>query len=159
MPGTVKQGSNGAAVREAQYLLARDRYLVAVDIDGTFGPHTDTAVRQFQHDRGLGIDGIVGPQTWGKLLADHAFPPPTLAVGSTGSVVQRLQQFLNLARSEFDPGAAALVEDGDYGPKTKAMVVAFQRWGGVAADGIVGLQTWAVSLHAAGQVLADQVGV
>jgi peptidoglycan hydrolase-like protein with peptidoglycan-binding domain len=64
-----------------------------------------------------------------------------------------------VARSELDPGAAALAVDGDYGPKTRAMVVAFQRWGGVAADGIVGLQTWAVSLHAAGQELADQVGV
>jgi len=39
------------------------------------------------------------------------------------------------------------------------MVEAFQRWGGVPADGVVGLQTWAVSLHAAGQVLASVVGV
>jgi peptidoglycan hydrolase-like protein with peptidoglycan-binding domain len=159
MPETIRQGSTGAAVREAQYLLARDRYLTAPEIDGVFGPHTNTAVRGFQHDQGLGVDGIVGPQTWGKLLATHAFPPPTLAEGSTGSVVERLQQFLNNGRSDFDPGAAPLVVDGSYGPKTRAMVVAFQHWGGVPADGVVGLQTWAVGLHAAGQELGDLVGV
>jgi hypothetical protein len=39
------------------------------------------------------------------------------------------------------------------------MVVAVQHWGGVPADGVVGLQTWAVGLHAADQELADLVGV
>ena len=74
-------------------------------------------------------------------------------------MVHRLQEVLNNGRSDFDPGAAALVVDGQYGPHTRAMVTAFQGWGGVSADGIVGMQTWAVSLHAAGQELASAVGV
>ena len=82
-----------------------------------------------------------------------------LQQGSSGSVVRRLQEVLNNGRSEFDPGAAALVVDGQYGRNTRAMVTAFQTWGGVTADGIVGMQTWAVSLHAAGQELAGAVGV
>ena len=36
---------------------------------------------------------------------------------------------------------------------------AFQTWGGVAADGIVGDHTWAVSLHAASATLETQVGL
>ena len=32
--------------------------------------------------------------------------------------------------------------DGNFGPQTKASVVAFQAWGAVAQDGIVGDQTW-----------------
>lgn len=38
-------------------------------IDGIFGPITDAAVRQFQQDHGLTVDGWVGPITWGVLLS------------------------------------------------------------------------------------------
>jgi len=34
-----------------------------------------------------------------------------------------------------------------------------QESGGIEADGVVGLQTWALPVHAAGQVLADLCGV
>jgi hypothetical protein len=39
--------------------------------------------------------------------------------------------------------------NGDFGPHTRASVGAFQAWGGVAVDGIVGDQTWSVSLQVA----------
>ena len=47
--------------------------------------------------------------------------------------------------------------DVNFGPYTKASVVAFQ--GGVAQDGVVGDQTWAVSLHAASATLETAVGL
>ena len=40
-----------------------------VTIDGNFGPGTETAVRQFQKNHGLGSDGIVGQKTWSALPA------------------------------------------------------------------------------------------
>lgn len=49
--------------------------------------------------------------------------------------------------------------DGDFGPHTKAAVVAFQAWGGVVKDGVVGDQTWAVSLPAASAALETAVGL
>jgi peptidoglycan hydrolase-like protein with peptidoglycan-binding domain len=49
--------------------------------------------------------------------------------------------------------------DVNFGPHTKGAVVAFQAWGGVVQDGVVGDQTWAVSLHAASATLETAVGL
>jgi peptidoglycan hydrolase-like protein with peptidoglycan-binding domain len=49
--------------------------------------------------------------------------------------------------------------DGNFGPHTKASVVTFQAWGGVAQDGVIGDQTWAVSLHATSATLETAVGL
>ena len=37
--------------------------------DGIFGQITDEAVRQYQRENALTVDGIVGPQTWSKLFS------------------------------------------------------------------------------------------
>lgn len=36
--------------------------------DGYFGPGTETSTKEFQRSEGLTADGIIGPQTWRKLL-------------------------------------------------------------------------------------------
>ena len=33
-------------------------------IDGDFGPRTEAAVRAYQSDRGVSVDGVVGDRTW-----------------------------------------------------------------------------------------------
>ena len=65
-PPTVQQGSSGAAVRLAQRLLTDYGYEPG-PVDGSFGPKTKKAVKQFQKDFGLTVDGIVGPKTWAML--------------------------------------------------------------------------------------------
>jgi len=37
-------------------------------VDGIFGPKTEAAVKAFQSAYNLKVDGIVGPQTWGKII-------------------------------------------------------------------------------------------
>jgi peptidoglycan hydrolase-like protein with peptidoglycan-binding domain len=64
----IREGSNGQAVRAAQTLL-RNKFGYSIDVDGVFGPQTDTATRDFQSDHGLIVDGIIGPQTWQALVA------------------------------------------------------------------------------------------
>ncbi|MET8575226.1 peptidoglycan-binding domain-containing protein [Streptomyces sp. NPDC005012] len=68
VPPTVSYGSTGVTVREAQCLLLALGYNVGHSgIDGVFGPGTRSAVRAFQSDYGLLVDGIVGPRTWNGL--------------------------------------------------------------------------------------------
>lgn len=57
--------STGAAVRALQAELAEEGERVA--IDGSFGKHTEDAVKAFQARHGLAPDGIVGPRTWALL--------------------------------------------------------------------------------------------
>jgi hypothetical protein len=66
---TIRKGSrNPEAVAMLQELLSRAGHPVSVD--GVFGTGTDLAVRKYQAAAGLVVDGIVGEQTWMKLLAD-----------------------------------------------------------------------------------------
>jgi hypothetical protein len=157
-PETISQGATGPTVRWAQYLLVR-RTLSDTQIDGVFGPVTKSAVEQFQGGSGLAVDGIVGPATWAALGGDGA-EPPTLTGGSHGAVVEKLQTALNEGRGDFAPSSnPVLATDGDYGPETAAAVKGAQQLGGIEVDGVVGLQTWALPVHAAGQVLANLCGV
>ncbi|GAA3310387.1 hypothetical protein GCM10020295_77370 [Streptomyces cinereospinus] len=65
---TVQSGSAGEAVTRVQRSLtaALGR---TVAIDGVYGSGTAQAVRDYQSSRGLGVDGIAGPATWGALQA------------------------------------------------------------------------------------------
>jgi len=124
-------------------------------VDGTFSPQLEAAVKAFQEAAGLTVDGIVGPLTWAALPDGR--PMPLLKEGSSGDVVRELQRVLTNGASEWGTSPQGI--DGQFGPLTKASVKAFQTWGGVASDGIVGDQTWSVSLHAASATLESAVGL
>jgi peptidoglycan hydrolase-like protein with peptidoglycan-binding domain len=157
-PSTISEGASGPTVSWAQYLLVR-RTLSYNQIDGVFGPVTKNAVEEFQQYSGLSVDGVIGPITWGALGGDNP-QPPTLAQGSSGSVVASLQTALNEGRGDFAPNSnPVLAVDGDFGPITASAVKGAQQQGAITADGVVGFQTWALPIHAAGQVLANLCGV
>jgi peptidoglycan hydrolase-like protein with peptidoglycan-binding domain len=152
---TIGPGASGEVVRRAQRALRRTPNLGLV-VDGVFGPATETAVKQFQEGAGLAVDGIVGPNTWAALPNGGAMP--VLKKGSTGLVVARLQNVLtNGAPGQWGTTPGPI--DEQFGPQTAAAVEAFQTWGGVAADGVVGDRTWSVSLHALSATLESVVGL
>ena len=152
---TIAPGATGTAVRRLQRALRRTPDLGLV-LDGSFGPATEAAVKGSQQGAGLIVDGIVGPMTWSAL--PDGGPMPLLSEGSTGPVVEGLQEVLtNGAPGQWNTGPGGV--DGIFGPLTKASVEAFQSWGGVGVDGIVGDQTWSVSLHAAMATLESVVGL
>jgi len=156
-PDTVQQGDSGEAVSYAQCYLVFLGYLGGPpDVDGIFGPNTDDGVKKYQAAEGIDADGIVGPVTWGRFLAFRNLPP-ILGGGSSGDVVRQVQRALNhLAHDESLPWTD-LAEDGDFGPLTEAGVRIIQGANQCDVDGVVGPQTWTISLHAAGQRLGTVV--
>jgi peptidoglycan hydrolase-like protein with peptidoglycan-binding domain len=152
---TIGPGATGDVVRRLQRALRRTPDL-GISVDGVFGLQLEAAVKSFQEGAGLLVDGIVGPLTWNAL--PDGGPMPVLREGSSGALVQSLQRVLtNGAPGEW--GTTPQGIDGIFGPHTKASVEAFQAWGGVAVDGVVGDQTWSVSLHAASATLETAVGL
>ena len=65
-PPNVQLGDCGSFVIELQTRLGAVGIIVPVD--GVFSATTEEAVKVFQADRGLTVDGIVGPKTWAKLV-------------------------------------------------------------------------------------------
>ena len=61
----LRRGSKGEDVSVLQTALNQYGYGLAVD--GSFGPATQAAVRDYQSKNGLTVDGVVGTQTWGHL--------------------------------------------------------------------------------------------
>ena len=65
----LKQSSKGDSVKALQILLEGYGYSVGSSgVDGSFGPATLKAVKEFQKKKGLVIDGVVGEKTWAMLL-------------------------------------------------------------------------------------------
>jgi cell wall-associated NlpC family hydrolase len=85
----------------------------AGSVDGRYGAQTTAAVRSFQHDNGLAVDGDAGPATTAALV----------------SKVRQVQR------------AAGATADGNYGPATTSAVRAYQRTHELGVDGIAGPAT------------------
>lgn len=68
-----KPRMQGDDVKELQTLLDKHGFPCG-EIDGIFGPATDTAVRSFQKANGLTVDGKVGEKTWAALRKEPGEP-------------------------------------------------------------------------------------
>jgi N-acetylmuramoyl-L-alanine amidase len=138
-----RTGDRGPEVTDIQArLLSLGAVVDDAERDGTFGPSTAAAVRGFQRERHLRVDGLVGPDTWEQLVeAGWQLGDRTLyhrAPMFRGDDVRELQRMLNAL------GFDSAKEDGLYGPRTDAGLRLFQRNVGDEPDGIVGPHTLAV---------------
>ncbi|SDO07195.1 peptidoglycan-binding protein [Alkalicoccus daliensis] len=159
---TLRSGMQNSEVKTLQEKLKAEGHYT-YSITGVFGPLTKQAVESFQREKGLQVDGIAGPQTFGALSAKSSSTPSSsnassssgssgksisgssasalntqqiLRQGSTGSEVEKLQ--IALGKSGFyKPGHTT----GSYGDSTRSAVRDFQRARSLQVDGIAGPQT------------------
>ncbi len=147
---TLKNGSTGDDVKKMQQRLKELGYLKG-SADGDFGDATETAVKAFQLQNGLSVDGKAGANTLSKLYSASAKKAPTTTTtntprptstpftsyknGDTGAEVKRMQQ--RLKELGYLKGSA----DGDFGDATEAAVRAFQDENGLTVDGKAGTKT------------------
>ncbi|MEU4621177.1 N-acetylmuramoyl-L-alanine amidase [Actinoplanes sp. NPDC023801] len=136
---SIRRGDTGVAVSEIRSILVGLELLADADPD-VFDDALETAVRAFQQDRGLGVDGMVGDETWGALDAArwrlgsrslyHSVPDALV-----GEDVRALQE--RLLEMGYDTGRP----DAVYGARTARAVAQFQREIGLVQDGSCGPQT------------------
>ncbi len=161
-------GSAGAQARPmlrlgstGEWVLVLEQRLAELDfdpgaVDEVFDSATRTAVVDFQREARIGVDGIVGPITWGRL--DDGVPRPDpdpdpdpddddqdpnpdpdtgqmLRRGDSGPAVRAVQERL-LALGYWLPAV-----DGRFGRNTHHAVVALQKAAGLSRDGVVGPRT------------------
>ena len=139
--GVLQRGSRGEAVVRLQQQLTRFGY--QVPSTGYFGPMTTAAVLQFQRDRGLKPDAVVGSLTATALVSAPAVATPaasnpvvgSLRQGSRGEAVVALQQ--RLAKLGYFTATAT----GYFGSITQTAVLNFQRDYRLQTDGVVGANT------------------
>jgi peptidoglycan hydrolase-like protein with peptidoglycan-binding domain len=129
-------GNNNTNVKRLETFLY-DLWYNPGTIDYYFSSSTTEAVEAFQSDFGLVADGIVGPNTYNKLIEAHRFylTPRILMNGKKGDDVAELQARL----TSFGYSAVA---DGLFGPNAESAVKSFQGDNGLTVDGIVGNQTY-----------------
>jgi peptidoglycan hydrolase-like protein with peptidoglycan-binding domain len=142
MPSTVSLGSTGDDVKRVQRVLARMLdYNPFGPITGVFDAALEAAVKLFQQNNGLAVDGVVSPTVWAA-LPSYREASPTLQSGSMGPAVAWLQQALagKDIVVEFAPYTGPI--DGIFGPQTDAAVRALQAWSAATVDGVVSDNTW-----------------
>jgi len=155
------RGSTGQEVNELQSKLAQLGYGVG-PIDGKFGPKTEAAIRDFQSDRGLRVDGLAGTQTTTELmrLTSQSTNASGKAIGNKNIDANLLARCVNgEARGEPFEGQVAVaaviinrMSDPAY-PKTIADIIYQPQAFSSVDDGQINLPPSASALRAAEEAI------
>lgn len=156
----LSRDDTGDNVRVMQYYLAviAAYYdtIPEIQVNGIFDENTEIAVRAFQQQFELAVDGVVGRQTWQAMEDAYEsirtasnlieggiilFPGRVLQAGFQGEDVATIQEYLAYIATVY-PIIPSPTVTGVYGLETVQAVEAFQREFGLEDNGIVGVTTW-----------------
>jgi murein DD-endopeptidase MepM/ murein hydrolase activator NlpD len=131
------QASAGSAHVAALQVAMNALGLYPHPVDGITGSWTQQAVRTFQSQHGLAVDGIAGPQTRAALgkRGKPKLGKRPMHIGQRGWDVAALQFLLH--ERGFEPGGF----DGGFGPNTRNAVRRFQSAAHIGVDGVAGPAT------------------
>jgi Peptidase family M23/Putative peptidoglycan binding domain len=134
VPATASAGNADVAALQVA-MRALDLY--PHPVDGVTGPWTQQAVRTFQAQHGLTVDGVAGAQTRAALgkRGKPALGARPMREGHRGWDVAALQFLLH--ERGFEPNGF----DGGFGPNTENAVRRFQTAAHISADGVAGQTT------------------
>ena len=135
VPKSLKYGEKSDDVLRYQKRLNKLGYLSSTP-DGTFGKDTVNAVKSFQRQNGLTVDGYIGPSTKELLMSKNA-KASVISLGETSSNVTKIQKRLK------ELGYLKSSATGYFGTSTESAVSAFQKRNSLSADGKVGKGTMA----------------
>lgn len=165
---TLRRGSDGDDV----FLIQQQLNAISVNypniqpiypVDGIFSEKTENAVRVFQRQFNLTVDGVVGKSTWYKInyiylavrkLAElnsigrienersGEWPGINLRIGDRNLFVQQIQYYLSVISAYNNSISSISTIDSSFGNQTRNAVLSFQKTYGLNADGIVGQTTW-----------------
>lgn len=132
---SLREGDTGAAVNELQTMLKTLEYYYG-EITGHFGSLTKKAVRSFQDDNDLTVDGIAGVNTINKLRSLTGTTSSSSSSGSSGGTVTTANSYgriskenVNLRSSYSTTSAAkASLDEGDKCRITKKYTVGSEIW-------------------------------
>lgn len=175
-PEYIRPGDENFFVRVIQYYLnyisQYESTIAPVPQTGYFGSQTEEAVRAFQRAYGLTEDGIVGRETYNKMIDVYLgmissqppdlftdttppFPGQQLVLGSEGEYVRLLQEYLNAMASVY-PSIPTVTVDGDFGAATERAVRAAQEVLGIPVSGVVGAVAWQLITDAYNDIRAGR---
>lgn len=167
---TLKLGSEGADVKRMQQRLKNLGYYTG-SVDGDFGAGTEVAVRDFQANNGLSVDGKAGKRTLEVLYSENAkkktatsvTAKPTASTSTGASSTTSTQNtatmytngktdiYLRLGSSGSQVkilqnrlivlGYLTGTADGEFDETTEAAVKAFQKRNNIYDDGVAGPTT------------------
>lgn len=131
----LRKNARGESVYALQTRLVEIGFLEIAD--GAFGPATEEAVKKFQADAGIPIDGVVGARTWEALrayvpiaVAEPAVQPDAAEINLTGALS---------AVAAGGGGSVVGTFLSDLGPVAQTILI-----GGFVVAGAVVLALWAI---------------
>jgi hypothetical protein len=122
--GYLTLGSEGEQVSALESALG-------IPADGYFDETTARAVRNYQSENGLSVDGIVGPETSGALgLGSGGTGATEASSGSSGSGGAASGTLEQIAQCESGGDPTAVSEDGTYRGKYQFSMETWKAMGG-----------------------------
>ena len=135
-PEYIRIGVRHEIVKKLQQRLMELGFMDNDEPTDYYGEVTQQAVKHFQRQNELPMDGIVGNTTWDAIMSPDA-KYYAVSKGTEGDDIQRIQQRLY----ELGYLATADLVTGSFGDSTEAAVLKLQEVNGLEEDGKVGQKT------------------